>query len=627
MIVKMKKVFLFTQESKKRELLHSLRSLGVMHIEEKKHKKSNEALLCQEEIEKIDRALRILSETLESSRSDKKDKSKHKGAIANVNKRNISKNEILEICSKVLELKEKKDELKKCLDVEIKERDNLMLWGDYNPEIMDYVKSKVKIRFALVNKKEFEKLKDNSSFIVLKHIKSDTLVAVLGDYMFDSSTRTLGHHEKSVSTLKENIICIRNEINSIDEKLKEYALNLDVCKNGKDIYVRNLEFVNIVDSMQTDSKISYFTGFVPQTEYQHFKDFAKEYNYFGYYARDAIAEDLPPTLLENRKYSSMLAPVLGLLSLLPGYHERDISFFFLTFFAVFFALIIGDAAYGLVFLIFGLVLRLKQKKWTNLNALLVFLGSTTIIWGAMCGTYFASKLILEKLPFLRMFVVPGFASFPELFSFAEGDVQNNIMRLCFSLGALQLSCACIMNVCAKSKNKDLSLIADIGWFFIIISLYFMVLFLLIAGQLESVIFKSYSSIVISLILLGFALIVIFGGQKPGLKFSSGLKSGLKDIFTTFLNIVSSFGNIMSYIRLFAVGMASVAIAESFNSIATPLVSSPLWILGGLVLVLGHTLNLVMGLLSVVVHGVRLNIMEFSGQLGLEWSGYEYKPFK
>ena len=119
---------------------------------------------------------------------------------------------------------------------------------------------------------------------------------------------------------------------------------------------------------------------------------------------------------------------------------------------------------------------------------------------------------------------------------------------------------------------------------------------------------------------------MYGGMSPDKGFKDGLKAGLADIFTDFLNTISAFGNIMSYIRLFAVGLASLAIAQSFNDMALGM-NGWLKIAGILVFVIGHALNLVMGLLSVIVHGVRLNLLEFSGQLGMEWSGTAYDPFR
>ena len=98
--------------------------------------------------------------------------------------------------------------------------------------------------------------------------------------------------------------------------------------------------------------------------------------------------------------------------------------------------------------------------------------------------------------------------------------------------------------------------------------------------------------------------------------------------TLFLDSISAFSDIISYIRLFAVGLATVEIAKSFNSMAAGLGDGAAGIIGGiLILIFGHTLNLAMGGLSVIVHGVRLNMLEFSGHLGIEWTGIPYKPFK
>jgi V/A-type H+-transporting ATPase subunit I len=107
----------------------------------------------------------------------------------------------------------------------------------------------------------------------------------------------------------------------------------------------------------------------------------------------------------------------------------------------------------------------------------------------------------------------------------------------------------------------------------------------------------------------------------------GIGKGLANLITIGLDGVSAFTDIISYIRLFAVGLASVEIAKSFNSMAEGMMDGIGGIIGGiLVLLLGHTLNLIMGALSVIVHGVRLNMLEFSGHLGMQWTGTPYRPF-
>ncbi|NQT06695.1 MAG: hypothetical protein HQ575_04045, partial [Candidatus Omnitrophica bacterium] len=96
-----------------------------------------------------------------------------------------------------------------------------------------------------------------------------------------------------------------------------------------------------------------------------------------------------------------------------------------------------------------------------------------------------------------------------------------------------------------------------------------------------------------------------------------------------LSIISAFSDVVSYLRLFAVGYASVIVANSFNNMAMEAgfgsIASGLG--AAFILFFGHALNIALGIIAVVVHGIRLNMLEFSGHLGMQWSGREYKPFK
>jgi V/A-type H+-transporting ATPase subunit I len=129
-----------------------------------------------------------------------------------------------------------------------------------------------------------------------------------------------------------------------------------------------------------------------------------------------------------------------------------------------------------------------------------------------------------------------------------------------------------------------------------------------------------------LVAAGILLVVIFGEQKG--KFIKGLFTGLAKLPLSLLDSISSFSDIISYVRLFAVGLATVAVAANFNSIAAEVgFGIPSGLISAFILFFGHTLNIIMGAMSVIVHGVRLNMLEFSGQLGMEWSGVPYKPFQ
>ena len=269
-------------------------------------------------------------------------------------------------------------------------------------------------------------------------------------------------------------------------------------------------------------------------------------------------------------------------------------------------------------LLAALVMTLKSKKASTAVQLLWLLSIATIVWGALTGTWFGLEQAMD-VPLLRSLVIPTFANYPAHFGVESTTQQNTIMKFCFILGTVQLSLACVMNIRRKFREKDLSWLADLGWLAAIDALYFVVLYLVIGQQVNLM-------PVACVVIAGFLLVVLFGGMSPDKSFGQGLKAGLGDAFTVFLNTISAFGNIMSYIRLFAVGMASLAIAQSFNNMALGF-KGPLVIAAVLILLIGHGLNIVMGLLSVVVHGVRLNLLEFSGQLGMEWAGIAYDPFK
>ena len=369
-------------------------------------------------------------------------------------------------------------------------------------------------------------------------------------------------------------------------------------------------------SQEEQNRIVFISGYLPEDRCDDFRSLAGE-NGWAYLIDDVADDEDPPTQLKYKGLIRIIQPIYDILGTVPGYREYDISSWFLLFFSVFFAMIIGDAGYGLIFLLIALVMNVRAKKCSDANILLYVLSATTIIYGAVTGTWFGSLAVLEKLPFLQLFIIPSICNYSmELYGIESVYAQNAVMQLCFMLGAAQLGLACVLNVISKVRVRDLSLLGDIGWLMDVCVLYMMALYLVIGASVDF-------TVVIVGVAVGFFLVVVFGSQEPGKSFGAGLKSGLGGFFTSFLDTVSCFSNIMSYIRLFAVGMASLAIAQSFNSMAD--MAGPVF--GAVIVVLGTVLNIVMGLLSVIVHGVRLNLLEFSGQLGMEWTGYKYDPFR
>jgi V/A-type H+-transporting ATPase subunit I len=190
--------------------------------------------------------------------------------------------------------------------------------------------------------------------------------------------------------------------------------------------------------------------------------------------------------------------------------------------------------------------------------------------------------------------------------------------MCFIIGTFQLSLARIKNFIFKMPS--LQAFAQLGKLSMLIGIYYVVLFLVLG-------IGPVPQYALYMIAGGLGAVVVLGEQQRGQNFFKGVLLGVAGLFTTFLDSISLLSDIISYIRLFAVGLASLAIASSFNAMAAPLMEGPAMIGAILILLLGHTLNIVMGALSLIVHGVRLNMLEFSGHLDMEWSGVKYEPLE
>ena len=602
MIEKMKAVTIVSTVSHKKAMLNSLRDLGVVHIRQKKHADPE----VSQRFTDLSSVYTTLSELPGASDT----------APVMTGKEFTQMNDKV---VKAIESRKTNSDQSVKLSMQL---ERLRVWGDFSPgEIKFLEEHGIPLSFYRLGKKELAKLAEDKDvkFVRLSPVEKMETIAVAGEKLprsFPANEFVIP--EKGISELQEELDQCRSEIEKADKVLEAASKELATYKAELKKCQNEIEFSSVERTSDCDEDLVWLSGYIPEAESKLFTEAAKKNSWA--YTMDDIADDdeYVPTKVRYSKVSALMEPVFGILGTVPGYREYDISFWFLCFFSLFFAMIIGDAGYGACFLAVAVLLHIKQKKVNNLVLLVYVVSIATIIWGALTGTWFGLEAAME-IPFLKKLVIPTFANYPEYFGYTSVQQQNVMMKFCFIIGTVQLSLACIMNIRRKIGNKDLSMIADIGWLMAINSLYYVVLLLVINEQ-------SNLLTCAIVILAGFVLVCLFGGMAPGLSFSKGLKAGLADSFTNFLNTISAFGNIMSYIRLFAVGLASLAIAQSFNNMALGM-TGVMRVFGILVFVLGHVLNLVMGLLSVIVHGVRLNLLEFSGQLGMEWSGTAYDPFR
>ncbi len=600
MIEKMKVVCIAAQDSRKDELLLSLRGLGILHLAEKR---AADPKLT----ERFSALSRLLQELKEYEGKGKQDKE-------------LTDAEFDALYRRTADALERKAAGKTALSELLLETERIREWGDFDPQAVKDLFGVAELHFYRMDKKEYRALcrSETLAFIRLRSVGKAETVALIGGADETLHAAEFRLPERSLSQLEQDAADLKAEIAECDRILTESAAYLKSYAKQL-LKMRNeVEYSSADASLNAESGIVWITGYIPQTETEKFVGAAKEHGW-AWLIDDADENDAAvPTKVRYNKATALIKPLFDILGTVPGYREYDISFWFLAFFALFFAMIIGDAGYGALFLVGTVILNVRMKKLTNVTLLLYLLSAATVVWGALTGTWFGLEGAM-KVPFLKALVIPGFANYPEYFDVTATQAQNNVMKFCFSIGVIQLALACVMNIRRKICGRSLAWVADLGWLLAVCALYFMVLYLVIGETVNL-------AIVASVIGAGFLLVVFFGGMSPEKTFAQGLKAGLGNTFTTFLNTISAFGNVMSYIRLFAVGMASLAIAQSFNDMASGF-GGALVIVGIVIMIIGHALNIVMGFLSVVVHGVRLNLLEFSGQLGMEWTGIAYDPFR
>ena len=334
---------------------------------------------------------------------------------------------------------------------------------------------------------------------------------------------------------------------------------------------------------------------------------AAKANGWGVALRDPDPDETPPTLIRPPKLFRPVTALFSGLGIAPAYREADVSVPFMCYFSLFFAMLVGDGGYGAV------ILALTLWGWRKYRAaakpapmvrswltLLTVFSVATVVWGGLSNTWFGAGL-------------PFAAEWPTV-KWLGDPTYNNMMLLCFTIGVSHLMLARIWT--GLCMLNDRTCLSQFGWAGIVLFMY------LVTNTIVGI----FSGIPVwAYWMFGVSLVAVFGFTLKGNELKSrGIELGMLP-----LNIMSALGDIISYVRLFAVGLASVKVAQNFNDMALGL-DLPLWLKVVpmvLILLVGHGLNFAMAGLSILVHAVRLNTLEFSNHKGISWAGYAFKPFR
>ncbi len=636
MIVPMKKVSLIIRENKKNETLKKLRKLGIVHIEITEGSGERLASL-REQIALLGSAIFTI------------------GKRKNAEQKDVSAAEALSVATRIQALDAEK---KQCQAERIalsSELDRLKSWGDIDPTSISDLEAKgYEISFYEMPKAEYELLAESIQTVRIDETKSTVRFMLLksnkeelDEAVTALNTYRLALPQLSTGEMKKRLSKLSARIDEIDETIASNACYVESIKRAVGATEKEIEFEIYATGMADEKlspesesplSVSYFTGYIEAENLDRLKQTAQS-NSWGLLVEEPSIEDNVPTKLKNNKFVSLIYPLTDFLGTVPGYFEYDISGWFLAFILIFFGIIFGDGGYGLLICAVAAIPIIKSliaKKQISPMFLLVGLfGLSTVLWGTLTCTWFG--LSPEQLPaWLKSLSIPVISNvyadkiwYPFWTNGAAGlTTAQNLQIFCFSLALIQLTVAHIKG--ALRNKGSIKMLGDIGSILQLLGIYYLVLSLVVNAEVFSFGLViggiSVGTVAIALIGIGFVLSFVFSNYEGSI--IKSILSSLTNIVSVLLGVVNVFSDIVSYIRLWAVGLAGAAISATVNELTGPLLGNFMFmILAIVLLVFGHGLNMILNVLSVIVHGIRLNTLEFSSHLDMSWSGHKFKPFK
>ena len=373
----------------------------------------------------------------------------------------------------------------------------------------------------------------------------------------------------------------------------------------------NLYLAASAGESAAEQYLSCFEGYAPQENRESILAAVQNMDVIVLDAAAAV-EDNPPIKLRNNKFVSMFEMLTDMYGR-PAYDGFDPTPFISIFFMLFFAFCMGDAGYGLILIVLGLLLK-KVKSFASFSPLVVTLGAATTVIGFLFHTFFSCD-------------IATWAWIPDAVKkvFLPSKIMgfDGTMVLSIIVGIVHISLAMIVKTVMATRNKGfLNSLSTWGWTLLIVGGVVVGLFSLI-GVLNATATKWIIIVLGVLSALGIFLLNNLH-RNPLLNIGSGL-------WETYNTATGLLGDVLSYLRLYALGLAGSMLGLAFNSIGMMIVgdgsSALLWIPAVLVFIVGHVLNIAMAALGAFVHPLRLNFLEFFKNSGYEASGRKYNPLK
>ena len=604
MVAKMKKFTFLAFYRDYDAFLHDLRDLGLIHVAA-----SDRQVVDNEQLDEFLVKLKQLREAQKilNRQIDKK-------SAAPLNEPDIERGKT--IPREIELIQNATASLNQQLQVSVKERELLRPWGNFDPENIERLrKAGYLLDFFIVPDNQYNpEWETTYDAVVVKRETSRTYFVTLtqnekvADELNLESVKIPGI---SLTQLDGLIASLREKIQVQDQKLKALAAELPSLKAAiKDIEQRmNYTRVRQSGTSLADDKLMLLQGWAPADNQREISDYLElKAVYFD--VADPTPDDEVPIKFKNNKFARLFEPIAELY-MLPKYNEIDLTPYFAPFYMVFFGLSLGDVGYGLFLFTAATLAKILQKSKlsTSMKAILSLvqvLGASTMVTGLLTGGFFGFALYDLDWPIVQALKEKAFFD------------NNRMFMLSLVLGVVQVLFGMCMKVFNRIKQQGFKYsLSTVGWIVLLVSF-------IVAALLPNAL-PMFGTV--HLIVLIPAALLIYFYNSPDKNPFLNLGIGLWDTYNMATGLL---GDVLSYVRLFALGLSGGILASVFNSLAAGMspdnaIAKP--IVYVLIFLIGHAINIFMNTLGAIVHPVRLTFVEFYKNSEFEGGGKKYSPFR
>jgi len=600
---KFKKLVILTHKRDKRQLVANLQQLGVLHLE-KNIAADNKRI---EELQQSRDTLYAVIDLLVDNRKNSKVEQFE----------NVDLNEIIK---EIRQINKNAEGIKQKIESIEKEKEKLSKWGEFNHENFKPLQEKgLNVYLAAVNKKEYNEL--NLADYFYQVINRDDKRVYLAFFSKSSKLNLPIDYfrlaDKSPKSLNKKIKQNQKKLEELNQSLTNYHKFLPLLREALIDTEDELELLEADHSFfeHAEGELISLSGWFPEEKVDEVTKFLNEKNITHFIRKPKASEDVP-VRLKNPKYAKLYEPITNIFEL-PNYFETDLTPFIAVFYPILFAYCLGDAGYGFVLTIMmlaGIFTFFKEQK--RVAILGIILGLVTTVMGLVkSGSLFGIMLVSDhEQPWIRF--LSQYVFIPD-----DSEYIFNAFNVALMIGVVQILTGIIISIYTRAKYEGrLHALNPLGKLCIVLGL----LWIFMADMQNSDWFQAEAVYRYGLLITGLVLVMLFHELSEPL--GKRLATSVMPLFFIFTGLL---GDILSYVRLFALGLASSVLGLVVNQIGQQIMDGGIVaIIGGILfLIFGHALNFGIAALGSFVHPLRLTFVEFYGNAAFKGKGKPYKPYQ